>query len=84
MDEPSIAVPPVPPPADPLLTLARVSFHTNDDDKDNDTLVQVSENLPKRFQAATLQCGAHWKSSSTIGYRSAAAVAFSPSCRACR
>jgi hypothetical protein len=45
MAEPSIAVPPVPPPPDPLLTLARVSFHTNDDDKDNDTLVQVEVRL---------------------------------------
>jgi hypothetical protein len=37
MPEPSIAVPP---PLDPLLTRVSVSFHTNDDDKDNDTLVE--------------------------------------------
>ena len=45
MPEASIAVPPVPPPPDPLLTLARVTFHTNDDDKDNDTLVEVEVRL---------------------------------------
>jgi hypothetical protein len=33
MPERSIAVPP---PPDPLLPRARVTFHTNDDDKDND------------------------------------------------
>jgi hypothetical protein len=39
------STPPVPPPPDPLLTLARVTFHTNDDDKDNDTLVEVEVRL---------------------------------------
>jgi hypothetical protein len=42
MPEPSIAVPP---PPDPLLTRASVTFHTNDDDKDNDTLVEVEVRL---------------------------------------
>src|SRR6266436_7867679 len=37
--------PPVPPPPDPLLTRASVTFHTNDDDKDNDTLVEVEVRL---------------------------------------
>src|SRR5215471_5663626 len=45
MPEPIIAVPPVPPPPDPLLTRASVTFHTNDDDKDNDTLVKVEVRL---------------------------------------
>jgi hypothetical protein len=42
MPERSIAVPP---PPDPLLTRASVTFHTNDDDKDNDTLVEVEVRL---------------------------------------
>ena len=33
--------PPVPPPPDPLLTRASVIFHTNDEDKDSDTFVDV-------------------------------------------
>ena len=37
--------PPVPPPPDPFLTRASVTFHTNDDDKDNDTLVEVEVRL---------------------------------------
>jgi hypothetical protein len=42
MSEHSIAVPP---PPDPLLTRASVIFHTNDDDKDNDTLVEIEVRL---------------------------------------
>ena len=37
--------PPVPPPPDPLLTRASVIFHTNDEDKDSDTLVEVEVRL---------------------------------------
>ena len=35
------SIAPVPPPPDPLLTRASVIFHTNDEDKDSDTLVDV-------------------------------------------
>jgi hypothetical protein len=37
--------PPVPPPPDPLLTRASLTFHTNDEDKDSDTLVEVEVRL---------------------------------------
>jgi hypothetical protein len=37
--------PPVPPPPDPLLTRSSVTFHTNDEDKDSDTLVEVEVRL---------------------------------------
>ena len=43
MPEPSIAVPP--PPPDPLLTRASVTFHTMDQDKDNNTFVEVKVRL---------------------------------------
>jgi hypothetical protein len=47
MPDPKIAGrPPVdPPPPDPVLTRASVTFHTNDDDKDDDTLVEVEVRL---------------------------------------
>jgi hypothetical protein len=48
------SIPPVPPPPDPLLTLARVTFHTNDDDKDNDTLVEVEVRLTDSTVVAKL------------------------------
>ena len=46
--------PPVPPPPDPLLTRASVTFHTNDDDKDNDTLVEVEVRLSNGTVVAKL------------------------------
>ena len=46
--------PPVPPPPDPLLTRASVTFHTNDDDKDNDTLVEVEVRLSDQTVVAKL------------------------------
>ena len=56
MSEQSTAVPPppVPPPPDPLLTRASVTFHTNDDDKDNDTLVDIEVRLDQRTVVAKL------------------------------
>jgi len=47
MPDPKIAGrPPVdPPPPDPVLARASVTFHTNDDDKDYDTLVEVEVRL---------------------------------------
>jgi hypothetical protein len=42
---PERSTPPVPPPPDPFLTRARVTFHTNDEDKDDDTLVRVEVRL---------------------------------------
>ena len=54
MAEPSSAAPPVPPPPDPLLTLARVTFHTNDEDKDSDTFVEVEVQSSQRTVVAKL------------------------------
>src|SRR5262249_19087571 len=46
--------PPVPPPPDPLFTRASVTFHTNDEDKDSDTLVEVEVRLSDRTVVAKL------------------------------
>jgi hypothetical protein len=51
---PERSVPPVPPPPDPVLTRARVAFHTNDDDKDDDTLVEVEVRLSDSTVVAKL------------------------------